>query len=168
MKLMASSVLMSLLMVSCSLNDGTSCPEAITGSLSDLENEFVGTWVFTNMVSEEEVDLTDDDVENPSTEIFPQLEDCQKDVVYVFETDRKFNVKQEYNVPDCENKLTIEGTWKLMNGNLTFVAQCSSQTIDVELNEESTIFTLEDNYSFQDVNGFLIMTNVTFTYEKAL
>jgi hypothetical protein len=50
-KLIASSVmLMSLLMVSCSLNEGSSCPEALTGELSLTESEFVGTWVLTNMV----------------------------------------------------------------------------------------------------------------------
>jgi hypothetical protein len=168
-KLIASSVmLMSLLMVSCSLNDGSSCPEALTGELSLTESEFVGTWVLTNMVSEEEVDLTDDDVENPSIEIFQQLPDCQKDVVYDFESDRKFIVKQEYNATDCQNKLTFEGTWKLTDTELTFVSQCSSQAIDVVVNDDSTVFTLEDTYFFNDVYGFVISTTVTLTYEKAL
>jgi hypothetical protein len=167
--LIASSVMMmNLLMVSCNLDDGSSCPEALTGGLSDIETEFVGTWVLTNMVSEEEVDLTDDDVENPSTEIFQQLPDCQKDVVYDFESDRKFTLEQEYNATDCQNKLTFDGTWKLTEGKLTFVSQCTSQTIDIVVNDDSTMFTLEDTYFFNDVNGFVISTSVTLTYEKTL
>lgn len=169
LKLMASSaMMMGLLMVSCNLDEDTSCPKALTGELSFPESEFVGTWVLTNMVSEEEVDLTDDDVENPSTEIFQQLPDCQKDVVYDFESDRKFTVKQEYNAPDCENKLTFEGTWKLSDTKLTFVSQCSSQAIDIVVNDDSTVFTLEDTYFFNDVYGFVVNTKVTLTYEKTL
>jgi hypothetical protein len=169
LKLIACSVMMmSVLMVSCSLNDGTSCPEALTGELTLIESEFVGTWVLTNMVSEEEVDLTDDNVENPSTEIFQQLSDCQKDLVFDFGNDRAYTIKQGYSATNCENKQSLDGTWKLIEGKLTLVALCTTQLVDIEFNGDNTIFTREDIYTFQDIYGFTINTNVTSTYEKTL
>jgi len=105
-------MLVGLLMLGCSTDNGSNCPEALTGELTLDELDFVGTWVFTDLVSEKEVDLTDDNVDNPSTDIFSQLEACDKDVDYVFRSDRTYTVRQEYNAQDCDNKLSFDGTWK--------------------------------------------------------
>lgn len=166
--LASSLVVMNLLCVGCDLGDESSCPEPFTGELSAAESVFVGTWILTDMVADEEIDLTDDDVENPSTEIFQQLSECKQDVVYSFESDRAFNVKQSYNVPNCEIKGIVEGTWKATAGQITTISQCQTLTIAIEMNTEQTIFTTESNFQFSDVRGFIINSAVTLTYEKVI
>lgn len=161
-------IMMNFLLVSCSLDDGAACPQAFTGELSVSESEFVGTWVLTNMVSEDEVDLTDDNVENPSTEIFQQLSDCRQDVVYNFQNDRKYSIKQGFNATNCTNKQSLEGTWKLAGNKLSLVTICTLQTVDILINNEVTVFTYEATFTFQDVKGLNINTTVTSTYEKTL
>lgn len=162
-------VLLCLLILGCSTDNGSSCPEPLTGELSTIENEFVGKWVFSGMTSEEAVDLTEDGVDNPSTEIYSYLPDCQKDVEYFFNSDRSYTVRQEYNAANCTNKLSIEGTWMYTNGNLTFVTPsvCLSQTLNITLNG-ATEFTISDTVMFNDVSGLTIRSNVTLTYTKTL
>ena len=157
---------LSLLMVGCDVNDESSCPSDLSGELSTTESDFVGTWALTDMVSAEEVDLTDDNMNNPSTNIFPQLPECQQDVVYEFKIDRTFSIKQAYNVAGCQNKGIVEGTWKLSGGQLTLVALCTSQVYNVDINTENTLFTLEDRYKFNDVLGVVITSDATLTYER--
>lgn len=156
-----------LFMLGCSTNDGLSCPEPFTGELSTVENSFVGTWVFSGMTSEEAIDLVDDGIDFPSTDIFSQLPDCQKDVDYLFNSDRSFTVRQEFNTVGCNNKLSIEGTWKYANEKLTLVTPtlCSSQTLDVTLNG-LTEFTITDVLNINDVSGLTVISNVTLTYTK--
>jgi hypothetical protein len=166
--LLSSLVVMNLLCVGCDLGDESSCPEPLTGELSAAESVLVGSWVLTDMVADEEIDLTDDGVENPSTEIFQQLSECKQDVVYTFVSDRTFNVKQSYNVPNCETKGIVEGTWKATASQLTTVAQCESLTKIIDMNTEQTIFTTESNFQFNDVYGFYINSTVTLTYEKVI
>lgn len=161
-------VMMNLLFVGCNLGDEASCPEALTGELSATEGNYVGSWVLTDMIADEEIDLTDDGVENPSTEIFQQLSECKQDVVYTFENDRSFNIKQGYNVANCDNKGIVQGTWKASTAQLTTVALCETLNKAIDMNTEQTIFTTESNFQFQDVSGFLISSTVTLTYEKVI
>ena len=159
-----------LLMAGCTSTDGSGCPEALTGELTSMENEFVGNWVLTDMVSEEAVDITTDGVDNPSTDIFSQLPDCQKDVEYVFRNDRTYTVRQEYNAENCTNKLSFDGTWKYINGKLELVNPtiCLSQTLNITVNNDTTVFALVDLVTFNDVSGLTVKSNVTLTYEKIL
>lgn len=164
--LVSITLIFSLLFVGCDLNDESSCPSDLTGGLSAIESDYVGTWKMIDMVSEDVVDLTDDNVDNPSTDIYPQLPECQQDIVYEFKSDRSFSIKQAYNVTGCSNKGLVEGTWKLSGGQLTLVALCISQVYNVDVNAENTQFTLEDKFNFNDVSGVIISSNVIITYER--
>ena len=154
-------------MVGCSVDKNT-CQSDFTGALSDAETGLVGTWVLTDMVADKEVDLTDDGVENPSTEIFDQLPDCQKDVEYTFDSDRSYMVRQEYNAMDCTNKQTFNGTWSYSNGQLQVVSDCILQTLNIEISGDATTFTLVQLITFNDVYGYMIKGNTTITYTKVL
>ncbi len=170
LSLLGNVILISLLFVSCTLNNesSTNCAQDLTGDLSTTESEFVGSWVLTDLVSDVAIDLTDDGVDNPSTEIFDQLSECSKDLVYDFNSNRSFTVKQEYNAVNCDNKLSIDGTWRLIGAQLTLVSLCQAQQINIQLNNEYTMYTLEDTYNFNDVTGNTINTDVTLTYTKTL
>src|SRR5699024_11429066 len=54
------------------------------------------------VVADQEVDLTDDDEENPSTDIFAQQSACEKDEQYVFDADRTFEYSKSNNAEDCD------------------------------------------------------------------
>jgi hypothetical protein len=160
-------ILINVVMMSCSLNNDVECPTAFTGTLSATEIEFVGTWAITNIVSEDAVDLTDDAVNNPSTNIYQQYSECKRDVVYEFKNDRTYTLKQGYVATNCQNKLSTEGTWKLDSSRLTLVTGCSSQFNNLEFDNENTIFTQEATIQFNDTNGFIVSTKVTTTYTKS-
>ncbi len=156
----------SLLFMGCSNDSGPDCPEALTGTLDATETAFVGDWSFIGMVSEDEIDLTDDNEDNPSTNIYDQFEDCQKDLVYSFSNDRSYTLKQGFVATNCTNKAQLNGTWKLAGGVLNFVANCSTSYLNIEFNNDKTEFTFEETYRFVDVNGQIITSKVTFTYGK--
>lgn len=157
-----------LLMMGCSTDSSSNCPEDFTGALSSDENEFVGTWALSDIVSQVAVDLTDDGVDNPSTEIFDQLPDCQKDVEYIFGSDRGFTVRQQYNATGCTNKLSLDGTFKYVSSQLSFNNACVVQTITVQVNVDFTEFTVNDNYTFNEVDGSTTSSSVVLTYSKSL
>lgn len=155
----------SLFFVGCN-NDGPDCPEALTGELDTSETALVGDWNFEGMVSEDEVDLTDDDQDNPSTDIFAQLDACDKDLVYAFDNDRTYTFSQGYVATNCSNKAQLGGTWKLTGSELTFVANCSVNNVTIAFNEDQSAFSFEQTFKFNDVDGHTVTTKVTFTYGK--
>ncbi len=156
-----------LFMVSCNSDDSISCPAELTGPLNPTETEFTGTWIFSGMMAEEAVDLTDDKTENPNKDIFAQYSDCNRDLVYNFNGDRKYSLKQGSLALDCNNKESLTGTWSLTDTKaLTFVANCGSQTTPITINEEGTTFSYASNLSFRDVTGIMKTTKVTFIYSK--
>ena len=161
-------LIMGFLIVGCSTGSDSNCPEDFVGALSSEEEAIVGTWVLTDIVSEEAKDLTDDDVDNPSTEIFDQLSDCNKDIEYLFNSDRAFTLKQGYNADNCSNKFMLNGSWKYVNGQMSFVQSCNTNSVDIFLNNELTVFTIEDVLTFNEVDGTVSTSNVTLTYTKSL
>ncbi|UKM64397.1 DUF5004 domain-containing protein [Flavobacteriaceae bacterium GSB9] len=168
--LVKSLIAMGILFVSCDTGtDDIQCPEAITGALSDTENTFAGTWTLQSIVSEEELDLTDDNTDNPSTDIYSQFSDCENNLVYIFGTDRSYNYSLGKTATDCDNQQEASGTWQLgETNNLVLVANCSRQLISLEINEENTEFSFDGTYNFTDINGVTITTNTTFTFGKSL
>ena len=161
-------LLVGLLMFGCSTDNGSSCPEPFTGALSFEENAFSGTYVLTDIVSENPKDLTNDGIDNASTEIFAQLPDCKKDVDYEFRADRTFTVRQEYNAENCTNKLSLDGTWKYTLGQLSLINECLLQTVEIEVNNDYTEFTISDIYTFNESTGAISQSRVTLTYTKSL
>jgi len=165
--LVKSLVVMSFLFVSCNDNDSVTCPDALTGELSEVESAFAGKWVLTAIASEKEVDLTNDNVANPSKNIFEQQTACQKDVIYVFNADRTFDYK-EGSVAEACTKTAIDGTWKYSVSGLVIVANCTSQILDIDVNDDSTEFSIESTYNIKDVSNNVISSKLTFTYTKAV
>ncbi len=159
-------MLVVLLTVGCNNDDSSNCIEDITGELSSEETSFSHTWVLTEIVSEKEMDLTDDNEDNPSTDLYNQYTACERDASYEFKNDRKYAFKQGQVSSDCKNKQTSVGTWKLDGNTLTLVGFCNMRVINIEINTETTSFFIEDNFSFTDVNEKIINSKVKFTYNK--
>ena len=165
--LVKSLMLVGILFVSCDNNNGTDCPDALKGELSTTETEFAGTWKLKSIIADEDIDLTDDDVNNPSTDIFAQNSDCQNDLVYNFMTDRDYTLTQGENVTDCDDLESI-GTWAFSGNTLTLVAYCTTQTAQLTISDDDTEFSYSSNLNFKDVNDAIITSSVIFTYEKEL
>ncbi|MGV8812848.1 MAG: DUF5004 domain-containing protein [Gelidibacter sp.] len=156
-----------LFMVSCNSDDSISCPADLTGALNATETEFSGTWIFTGMMAEEAIDITDDKTDNPNKDVFAQYSACDRDLVYSFNSDRKYSLKQGSLASDCNNKESLAGTWSLTADNaLTFVANCASQTTKIVKGEEGDTFSYSSTLTFRDVSGLVKTTKVTFTYTK--
>lgn len=157
-----------LFLVSCNTDDGISCPEALTGELDAAETEFSGDWTLTALEADDAVDITDDDTDNPTKDIFAQYTECQSDLVYEFMDDRNYAFKQGYVAADCEGKGTFTGTWALTANVLTLVSNCASQRVDIEMNADKDVFSYDTNVNVRDVNGAVKTTKVTYTYTKAV
>lgn len=155
-----------LFFVSCN-DDDISCPEAMTGELNTAETAFAGKWALSGMIAEDAIDLTDDSEDNPSEDLFVQYSECDRDLVYNFVSDRNYTYKQGSVAEDCNNKLSLVGTWGLTSENrLMLVANCSSEAVNIETGESSNEFSYDTNLTFKDATGAIKTTKVTFTYTK--
>lgn len=154
------------LLVGCSTDNTVECPADYEGALLEEENGLLGTWELSAIVAEKEVDLTEDDEQNPKKDIYVQYTDCEKDGEYTFGPGRAYTFSQGQNATNCSNKLKIEGTWKLSSGILGLIGNCSSQNLEIDFDEEKSEFSSTSNYNITDVNGATIQTDVKFTYTK--
>lgn len=161
-------VMVLLFTFSCNNDDGITCPEPLTGDLNATETEFAGKWAFTAMVAEQAIDITNDDTDNPNKDIYTQFTECQRDLVYDFKNDRNYVYNQGSVAEDCQNKQSMSGTWSLKDKVLTFVASCSSQRINIEMNEAGDAFSYDSTLNFQEANGGTKVSKVTFTYRKVM
>ena len=145
-------------------NNNLDCPTDYTGGLTGEEPDLVGEWVLTAIVSDKEIDLTDDDEDNPIKDIFVQYTDCQKDAVFAFNQGRTYVFNQGMVASGCVNKTTSEGTWKLATGTLSLVSGCNLQNMAIHFNADKTAYTFSGNYNLKDVNGETYQTKIAFTY----
>ena len=168
--LVKSLIACSILFISCNDDDNDlKCAEDVTGELTSNEINFTGKWTLKSVVSEDEIDLTDDEIDNPSTDLFAQYTDCSKDIVYEFGDNRDYAFTGGMTAIDCDNEQEITGTWGLNESSgLIIVSNCSTQLTQIEVNDESTAFSTEGNLKYVDVNGNVINTTTTFTYEKSI
>ncbi|ETN94800.1 DUF5004 domain-containing protein [Zhouia amylolytica] len=155
-------------MLSCDSNDDISCAEDFTGDLTTSEEVLVGEWNLSAVVAEDEIDLSDDEVENPTTDLLSQYTACQKDVAYIFDAERNFTIEQSYNVADCAEKGQLAGTWMLNGEALNLVYACSRLSTGIDIHAEGTTFSFTGIENIQDINGQIIETTVTYTYTKQL
>ncbi|WP_170245229.1 DUF5004 domain-containing protein [Gelidibacter salicanalis] len=155
-----------LFMMGCNTDDGISCPEPITGELTAEETDFTGSWVLTGMEANDELDITDDNKDNPSKDVFAQYSECQRDLVYEFLNSRSYAFKQGTISTDCENKQSVTGTWSLNAKVLTLVSSCATQNITIAFNEEEDKFTYFAVVNIREVNGLVRSTKITFTFSK--
>lgn len=165
--LVKSLVVMSFLFVSCNDNDSVTCPDALTGELSAVESSFAGTWELTAIASEKEIDLTNDEVANPSKNIYAQQTACQQDIMYIFNADRSFDYKEGFVAEGC-TKTKIDGTWKYSINGLVIVSNCTSQIMDIDVNDDKTEFSVANTYNLKDVSGNVVSSKLTFTYTKVV
>lgn len=157
-------VMMGGIISSCNSDNDVDCPEDFTGELATEEELLVGTWVLSAITADEEIDLTDDDVDNPSTDFFAQYSACQRDASYTFNSDRTYEYEQGQNATDCQNKAALEGTWRLASANLSLVSGCSLQNTDIEFNVNGTEFSFTNDFEVRDVDGVVSAVEITFTY----
>lgn len=158
-------LLMGGFMISCSTDDNSSdCPEDFTGALEANEQKMVGEWVLTAIFADEAVDITDDDQDNPSTDLFAQYGECQKDGVYTFNANRAYTFEQGLNGTNCQNSGTFDGTWQLSSNTLSFVDACIQQNLALTFNGSDTAFSFSDDFNITDIGGNTTQVNITFTY----
>ena len=152
------------LFTACNSDNDIECPEDYTGALAASEEKMQGDWVLTGMMADTEVDLTDDEEDNPIKDLFAQYEDCQKDASYTFGSDRSYTYKQSHVAEDCDNKATLSGTWKLTGEVLSLVGACIVQNISLNIKDDASEFSFTDTFNIQDVDGKVVQAKVTFTY----
>jgi len=154
----------SVMFLSCSSDDGDQCPPDFTGDITSEEEKLVGVWELSSMVAADELDLTDDGVDNPSTDIYNQYTDCQQDAVYSFGAQRIYGYEEGENAQSCDAQIQIEGTWELVSGTLRLTSSCSIQSTSVVFNDNDTTFTLSQIFNVRDVSGVVSQTSIDFTY----
>ncbi|MFD2098998.1 DUF5004 domain-containing protein [Flagellimonas iocasae] len=152
------------LVVSCSPDDGSSCPEDYTGALQATEEKLVGEWVLSGIMADEAVDITDDDQDNPSTDLFVQYDECQKEAAYTFDEDRSYTYQQGINGTDCPNRASISGSWQFSSSTLSIIFSCDIQNLVITLNGSDTAFSFSNNFNVTDIDGNVVNTDITFTY----
>lgn len=159
-------VLLAISLNACNnTNDDVACIE-YSGALAANEIPFVGTWRLTAVVSDIEVDITDDSESNASTDIFAQYSDCQKDAEYIFTTERKYSFKQGQTAIGCINISENAGSWKITNELLQLASNCAEYSVVIALGANEDVFTFESDVSIIDVDNNQINTKLTFTYSK--
>ncbi|MEL4307151.1 DUF5004 domain-containing protein [Joostella sp. CR20] len=164
-KLIATTLFLALsaLFVGCSDDDNSvTCTPAYTGELTENEAFLAGTWELSALTSSIEIDLTDDNENNPSTDIFMQQTECENDIVYIFNTDRTFSyeIGQSEGL-NCSYTDGLDGTWKLTGSTITFNS-CFESTRTVEFNDDLTAYSFD---SLAELNGQQF--TVTYTFTKA-
>ena len=148
----------------CNSDNSIDCPTDYTGVLAENEKKLTGEWVLSAITADKEIDLTDDDEDNPEKDIYAQYSECERDGAYNFSADRKYAFDQGQNATDCMNKASSEGTWKLTAKTLSLVGICNIQNIDIDFDEEDSAFSFSDDFNVRDVDGTTVLTKITFTY----
>lgn len=152
------------LLSSCDSEDDVTCPEDFTGALTAEEEQLIGSWTLSAIISDTAIDLTDDGESNPSTNFFAQYADCQKDALYTFGTDRGYTFEQGQNGESCDNKLTLEGTWKMASEHLSLVSGCTLQNNELDIAGNGQSFSFTADFNVRDVMGLVKPAKITFTY----
>tara|TARA_R110002049_G_scaffold306800_3_gene505863 strand:- start:2200 stop:2706 length:507 start_codon:yes stop_codon:yes gene_type:complete len=161
-----STCLLSVLLMNCSPNeDSNKCVEEFVGAVSATETFLVGDWVLTAIESNIDVDLTDDGEDNPSTDVYEQSTDCQKDATYSFNVDRKYSFKNGYSAANCSQKLENKGTFQLVDANLSITSNCALFNIPIEVDSFETEFTVSNAVNVAK-NGQTVAAVFTYTYTK--
>ncbi len=164
---MGASLLVGMVLSGCSDDNDDNCAPDYTGPLTDSESLLVGQWSLSAINSDKALDLTDDEVENPSTDIYAQYTDCQKDARYDFAEDRNYNFAQGAVETNCDNKLITNGTWQYDNSQINFVNSCVILNLPITFINANTSFkSVSENLLVKDVTGSVTTVTWTFVYTK--
>ena len=165
---MGSALMMGLVFSGCT-DDDDNCTPDYTGPLTASETLLVGQWTLSAINSDKAVDLTDDEVANPSTNIYAQYTDCQKDARYDFSENRNYDFAQGAVVPNCDNKLITNGTWQYQNNQIDFISSCIVLSLPITITNANTSFqSVSENLLVKDVTGSVTTVTWTFVYTKIL
>ncbi len=155
-----------LTLVNCGVNsDPVQCPPRFTGELEVDETKLVGQWIASGVISDVEVDLTNDNMDNPNFNMFTQYSDCAKDAIFIFDENRIYSYDVGSTISACLKNSTI-GSWKLSSGELFLLIDCSNISYTISFNEDNTQFEYTNNIDVQEVNGLVTPAKVTFTFSK--
>lgn len=158
-------LLFAICIAGCNSDNEVPCVDHV-GELTAEETPLVGTWRMTAIVSNIEVDITDDSEENASTDIYAQYTDCQKDAEYAFTTARGYTFKQGFTAIGCTDKSDNAGTWKFANDQILFASNCAQFSVAITMDANQTVFTFESNVTILDVNNNSVPAILTITYTK--
>lgn len=158
-------LLFAIFINACNSDNETVCGDHV-GELTADETPLVGTWRMTAIVSDKEVDITDDSEDNAGTDIYAQYTDCQKDAEYTFTTARGYTFKQGFTAIGCTDKSDNSGTWKIANNQILFASNCAQFSLPITLDANKTVFTFESNVTILDVNNISVPVKLTVTYTK--
>lgn len=163
--LVAAMMATGMVLVGCN-SDDDNCPADFTGELTSGEQVFVGTWELSGIEADEEIDITDDDVDNPSTDLFAQYGACDTDAVYTFANTRVFTFKQGFEGTNCANKASLEGTWMMQSNKISFSYSCALATLDIDVASDNASFTVTTDQRIRNVDNQYVDLEVTYTYTK--
>jgi len=158
--------ILGLTFLNCGVTDDPlECPAQFTGELQATETKLVGEWSLIDLVSDTEVDLTNDFTDNPSVDMFSQYSDCSKDAVFIFGDNRVYSYENGSRTEGC-NGTSNSGTWRLDSDELFLIISCGSLNSQLSFNESNTRFEYSNTVEIQEVNGVVTTAAVTYTYEK--
>ena len=108
-------IIINILLMALAMVEFTSCKKEENNTLTAAEYLTQGTWVFSNMTIEPGIDMGDG---YPVTEVYPYLEDCQKDDNMNFNSNGTVfmdagSTKCDPNEPQTHDL----GNWTLSNNN---------------------------------------------------
>jgi hypothetical protein len=157
-------IAMTLCFTGCITDYDIVCVEDYTGDLAETEEKMLEEWKLSAIVSNKEIDLTDDREENPTKDIYAQYSDCQRDAVYSFNSNRTFKFEQGMNAVDCDRESVSDGTWQLQGEILRLVSSCNLRSIELDFNQPASAFSFSNDFNIRDAEGLTIEAELTFTY----
>lgn len=158
--------MLSFLFLSCCSRDGEECPPDFTGQLNAEEEKLIGTWLLSNIESSKMIDLTDDNTDNPSNQLFEQYTECQRDATYDFHANRTYIYRLGITAENCEHSLESEGSWALTAQELKLASSCSLLQSGIKFSDDGLQFMFTEIYNIRDVNGAVIQTKLEITYQR--
>lgn len=155
------------LLSGCTSDDSTSCPEPYTGPLTAEEENLSDTWVLTGLEGAIEIDLTDDDTDNPATDILAQLDECVSNARYEFGADRVGSYYASELVNDtCEDRLLFQGSWRFEDSVIHVNAGCAALRLEVSFDEETGNFSYVTYENVRNYKDQVIPMEVTYIFSR--
>lgn len=154
-----------LLLAGCTPNDDFECPAAYTGALSADEEVLVGDWKLSGLEGSIAIDLTDDEMDNATTDLYGQISECIREARYVFSENRELAYFGSREVEDvCEEELLFGGTWRLEGNIVSIVSGCTVGGFELDLDEEAGSFSYTVYEQVVNFKGDVVAMQVTYTY----
>ena len=161
-------VILLLLCSGCAKDDdGAACPEDFSGALQEEEKVLPSVWVLSAVEGTVAIDLTDDQTDNPDTDLFAQLGQCEQNARYIFKEDRSasYYASEQENL-DCTEKILFDGTWKLENEVLYLNAGCFNMQAALTFDELFMTFSFAVEEIVRDYRDKEVNMVVTYFFTR--